>query len=118
MSKKIIFLLYCFLFIGITMQASATSSKLTEIVSAVERAVDVVPDGSYVVTIFAGMETQMVKVDSAADAIAVKDVALAKGATKVHIRSKYPTIYRDCNNDYYYPDGSHSDGEDITRGRY
>ena len=46
MSKKIIFLLYCFLFIGITMQASATSSKLTEIVSAVERAVDVVPDGS------------------------------------------------------------------------
>lgn len=71
---------------------------------------DVIPEALYYVTAYYvdayGNETMKTEtVSSAAEAKIKKDQFLREsGVYQVHIESKYPTIYRDCNDDWYYKD--------------
>jgi len=120
MNKKVRLFLSCLLFSVAMIPASAsiTVGSIVAIVAAVTEVVKVTPNGSYVVTIFSGEDARTVKVDSAAEARSAKDVAFRKGASKIHIESVYPTVQRDCNDDWYYADGRHSDGVDLDTLQY
>ena len=69
---------------------------------------DVIPEAVYYVTahyIDASGKDKMktATVSSAAEAKIKKDRFLREdGVYAVHIESKYPTIYRDCNDDWFY----------------
>lgn len=69
---------------------------------------DVIPEAVYYVTaryIDASGKDKMKTaiVSSAAEAKIKKDQFLREdGVYAVHIESKYPTIYRDCNDDWFY----------------
>ena len=69
--------------------------------------VDVAPEAVYYVTAYyidasGNDKMKTATVSSAAEAKIKKDQFLREdGVYAVHIESKYPTIYRDCNDDWF-----------------
>lgn len=69
---------------------------------------EVIPEAVYYVTAYyidsqGNDNMKTATVSSAAEAKIKKDQFLREdGVYAVHIESKYPTIYRDCNDDWYY----------------
>jgi hypothetical protein len=72
--------------------------------STIKTTNDVIPEAVYYVTAYyENGKMKTITVSSAAEAKIKKDQFLRKdGVEKVHIESKYPTIYRDCNDDWFY----------------
>jgi len=70
----------------------------------VDKAIEVydkIPDAEYYVTVQGGRMSGRHTVPSCGEALSVKDDALANGASRVTIQSKYPTVNRSCDNRSY-----------------
>lgn len=80
-----------------------------DLAPSIEAINDAIPEAVYYVTAYymnsdgEVTRTHTTTVSSAAEAKTKKDEYLLDPyVLKVHIESKYPTIYRDCNDDWYY----------------
>ena len=108
MKKKSIVVFFSVLLLGMGVYAveAVTVGSLLAIVGAVTQVYQTIPNASYTLYVYGRGNYEMLTYDSADIALGAKDLALAKGAEKVLIKSKYYTIHSGCNGTYY-PDGTY-----------
>lgn len=107
--KKLFIGLFLVVFCFSAFAAGDVNVKMdVDVASSIKATNDVIPEAVYYVTAYyydasGNEQLKTVTVSSAAEAKIQKDkFLLDKTVFKVHIESKYPTIYRDCNDDWYY----------------
>lgn len=89
------------LFSTTTAYASVTIATIAAAVAAAKAAYDLTPEATYHVIYYFNGDNRDDVVHSCKAALAIKDVALENGATKVRITTDYPTAWGSCKNKEY-----------------